>query len=113
MNRNWNKRCRRWRKQWIRHLTWKYRTFSPDVCLRTCLMAVLCLELTAGTGIVWMQKQPELKLVHTKRLCEVELVTENSAGSGVEDGAEVYGLRLDLQALEVQFYHRKDSVRRH
>ena len=87
------------------------------------------MEVLAGAGLFWNQNRPELNLVRREEICEVELIpktvgpdtedgnpggTENSSGAGNAAALEeqdIYGVRLDLETLEVQFYHRKDSVR--
>ena len=125
MIRKWNRGCSRWRKACIRRLARKYQQARRIRRFRTCLAAALCVELLAGAGMFWNQNRPELSLVRREELCEVELIpktvrhgaetTEDGNPGGAGDTAaleeqDIYGVRLDLEALEVQFYHRKDSV---
>ena len=112
----WNRACRRWRKQGIRRLAQKFQRAQRIRRFRTCLAAALCAELLAGAGLYWNQNRPELNLVRREEICEVELVPK-TALDGMDDEKavapeeqDIYGVRLDLEALEVQFYHRKDSV---
>ena len=86
------------------------------------------MEVLAGAGMYWNQNRPVLNLMRCEEICEVELVPKtavdstNAADAGKAEDAssvgdaiaakeqDIYGIRLDLQALEVQFYHRKDLV---
>lgn len=93
---------------------------------------MLCVEVLAGAGMFWNQNRPELNLVRREEICEVELIPKtvgngadasddgtpvgagNSSGAGDAAAVEeqdIYGIRLDLEALEIQFYHRKDAAR--
>ena len=84
----------------------------------------------SGAGLYWNQNRPELNLVCREEICEVELIPKTSL-DGMEDmdagrdgkgnaageaasakEQDIYGVRLNLEALEVQFYHRIDSVQR-
>ena len=132
MIRKWNRRCIRWRKDCIRRLARKYQRTQRIRRFRTCLAAALCAEVLAGAGLFWNQNRPELNLMRREEICEVELIPKtvgNGTGaaddgnpgdagnfSGAGDAAapeeqDIYGVRLDLEALEVQFYHRKDVIR--
>ena len=113
MIRKWNRACSRWRKHCIRRLAQKFQRIRR---VRTCLAAVLFAEVLTGAGMYWNQNRPELNLVRREEICEVELVPK-TALDGMDDEKavapeeqDIYGVRLDLEALEVQFYHRKDSV---
>lgn len=91
---------------------------------------MLCVEVLAGAGMFWNQNRPELSLVRREEICEVELIPKtvgngadasddgNPVGAGNSSGdaaaveeQDIYGIRLDLEALEIQFYHRKDEAR--
>ena len=126
----WNRACRRWRKQGIRRLAQKFQRAQRIRRFRTCLAAALCAELLAGAGLYWNQNRPELNLVRREEICEVELIPNTSLdrmedmdagrdgkGNAAGEAAsakeqDIYGVRLNLEALEVQFYHRIDSVQR-
>lgn len=129
--RKWNRACSCWRKTCIRRLARKYQRVQRIRRFRTCLAAAFCLEILAGAGLFWNQNRPELNLVRREEICEVELIPKtvghgaetaedgNSGGAGNFSNAgdaaaleeqDIYGVRLNLEALEVQFYHRKDSV---
>lgn len=131
MIRKWNRACIRWRKTCIRRLARKYQRVQNIRRFRTCLAAVLCVEVLAGAGLFWNQNRPEFSLVRREQICEVELIpktaghgaetvddgnpgeTGNSSGAGnaaAPNEQDIYGIRLDLEALEVQFYHRKDVL---
>lgn len=69
------------------------------------------MEILAGAGILWKNNQPELNLIHREEICEVELLPKTAVESGKAEEQDIYGIRLDFQAMEVQFYHKKDSVR--
>lgn len=125
MIRKWNRACRRWRKQGIRRLAQKFQRAQRIRRFRTCLAAALCAEVLAGAGIYWNQNRPELNLVRREEICEVELIPRTSpddvdagrdgkasAAGEAEKEQDIYGVRLNLEALEVQFYHRIDSVQR-
>ena len=116
MIRKWNRACSRWRKHCIRRLAQKFQRARRIRRVRTCLAAVLCAEVLTGAGMYWNQNRPELNLVRREEICEVELVPK-TALDGMDDEKavapeeqDISGVRLDLEALEVQFYHRKDSV---
>ena len=58
-----------------------------------------------------------------EEFCEVELIPKTvDAGKTGESGAagkdeaekeqDIYGIRLDWKAMEVQFYHRKDVIQK-
>ena len=98
MIRKWNCACSRWRKHCIQRLAQKFQRVRRIRRVRTCLAAVLCAEVLTGAGMYWNQNRPELNLVRREEICEAP------------EEQDIYGVRLDLEALEVQFYHRKDSV---
>ena len=126
----WNRACRRWRKQSIRRLAQKFQRAQRIRRFRTCLAAALCAELLAGAGLYWNQNRPELNLVRREEICEVELIpktvadrqdvadagkTGESGAAGKDEAAknqDIYGIRMDWKALEVQFYHRKDVIQK-
>ena len=126
--RKWNRACSRWRKQCVRRLAQKFQRARRIRRFRTCLAAALCAEVLAGAGIYWNQNRPELNLVRREEICEVELIPKtsldgtddvnagrtgkaNAAGeAAAAEEQDIYGVRLNLEALEVQFYHRIDSV---
>ena len=126
----WNRACRRWRKQGIRRLAQKFQRAQRIRRFRTCLAAALCAELLAGAGLYWNQNRPELNLVRREEICEVELIpktvadrqdvadagkTGESGAAGKDEAAknqDIYGIRMDWKALEVQFYHRKDVIQK-
>lgn len=110
MKRNWNRKCRRWRRACIRRLAWKYQSARHGGILRSLLMAGIFLECCAWTGLFFIQAEPELSLFREEERCEVELIT-NSRAAGGQEPYVVYGMRLDLEALEVQFYRRQDLLR--
>ncbi|MFR5733756.1 MAG: hypothetical protein ACLUD2_19415 [Clostridium sp.] len=74
----------------------------------------------------WNRNRPELNLMRREEFCEVELIpktvadrqdvadagkTGESGAAGKDEAAknqDIYGIRMDWKALEVQFYHRKD-----
>ena len=130
MIRKWNRACSRWRKICIRRLARKYQRVQKIRRFRTCLAAVLCVELLTGAGMLWNRNRPELNLMRREEFCEVELIPKTvadrldaaDAGKTGESGAagkdeaekeqDIYGIRLDWKALEVQFYHRKDVIQK-
>lgn len=110
MIRKWNRGCRRWRKICIRRLAQKYQRAQNIRRFRTCLAAALCLEVLAGATLFWNQNRPELNLVRREEICEVELIPKTDTDDETAKEQDIYGIRLEWKALEVQFYHRKDAV---
>lgn len=102
--------CRRWRRACIRRLAWKYQRARSRSALRSLLMAAFFLECGVWTGLFFVQAEPAFTLFREEERCEVELITNNRAAGGPEPYV-VYGMRLDLEALEVQFYRRQDLLR--
>ncbi len=109
--RTWNRACIRWRKGCIRRLAKNYRRAQTIRHFRLCLTAVLSVECFCLAGMVWQKHEPKLSLVRRAEICEMELIPKTKEGSASLENQEIYGIRLDLKALEVQFYHRKDSFR--
>ena len=88
------------------------------------------MELLTGVGMLWNRNRPELNLMRREEFCEVELIPKTvadrqdaaDAGKTGESGAagkdeaekeqDIYGIRLDWKAMEVQFYHRKDVIQK-
>ena len=80
--------------------------------------------------MLWNRNRPELNLMRREEFYEVELIpktvadrldaadageTGESGAAGKDEAAEkqdIYGIRLDWKALEVQFYHRKDVIQK-
>ena len=78
----------------------------------------------------WNRTRPELNLMRREEFCEVELIpktvadrqdvadagkTGESGAAGKDEAAknqDIYGIRMDWKALEVQFYHRKDVIQK-
>ena len=91
---------------------------------------MLCVELLTGAGMLWNRNRPELNLMRREEFCEVELIpktvadrqdvadagkTGKSGAAGKDEAAkkqDIYGIRMDWKALEVQFYHRKDVIQK-
>lgn len=103
--------CRHWRRACIRRLAWKYQSARSRSALRSLLMTAVFLECGAWTGLFLVQAEPELSLFREEERCDVELITKNRAAAEGQEPYVVYGMRLDLEALEVQFYRRQDLVR--
>ena len=130
MIRKWNRACSRWRKICIRRLARKYQRVRKIRRFRTCLAVMLCVELLTGAGMLWNRNRPELNLMRREEFCEVELIpktvadrqdaadagkTGESGAAGKDEAAknqDIYGIRMDWKALEVQFYHRKDVIQK-
>ena len=130
MIRKWNRACSRWRKICIRRLARKYQRVRKIRRFRTCLAVMLCVELLTGAGMLWNRDRPELNLMRREEFCEVELIpktvadrqdaadagkTGESGAAGKDEAAknqDIYGIRMDWKALEVQFYHRKDVIQK-
>lgn len=130
MIRKWNRACSRWRKICIRRLARKYQRVRKIRRFRTCLAVMLCVELLTGAGMFWNRNRPELNLMRREEFCEVELIpktvadrqdvadagkTGESGAAGKDEAAknqDIYGIRMDWKALEVQFYHRKDVIQK-
>ena len=80
--------------------------------------------------MLWNRNRPELNLMRREEFCEVELIPKTVAdrqdvadagysGESVAAGKDeadinqdIYGIRMDWKALEVQFYHRKDVIQK-
>lgn len=80
--------------------------------------------------MLWNRNRPELNLMRREEFCEVELIpktvadrqdvadagkTGKSGAVGKDEAAkkqDIYGIRMDWKALEVQFYHRKDVIQK-
>ena len=111
MIRRWNRACRQWRKACIRRLARNYHQVQRTRCLRLGLAAALGIEFLCLGCMLWQKNEPKLSLIRRAEICEMELIPKTTEGTEALKNQDVYGARLDLDALEVQFYHRKDLLR--
>ncbi len=122
MDYRWRPGDRRWRRLRIREAAEKRSTHKKMKRLRTALTVILCLELAVGARQLWASFGSNIRLLHREESRCVEWV---KTGPGEEEqyGAasreevlqqekvqDVYGIRLNPDSLEIQFYHQKQEV---
>lgn len=110
MIRAWNRGCKRWRKTCIRRLAQNYQQVQRGRRIRFGLTAALSIELFCLAGIVWQKNEPKLNLIRRAEICEMELIPKTTDDFEELRKQDIYGIRLDLKAFEVQFYHREDLL---
>ena len=121
MNYRWRRGDRRWRRLRIREAAAKNAVYKKMRGLRTVLAAVLCLELAVGARQLWTSGWVHIRLMHREESCCVEWVKpgtgeqEHGAASGEEaleqaKTQDIYGIRLNPDSLEIQFYHRSQAI---
>lgn len=78
--------------------------------LRTALLAVLALEIVVvGAGADTMGKAcGRIRFLHREEICTVEWIAPSDSGRDV--CAEIYGIRFRPDTLELQIYHRQETV---
>jgi hypothetical protein len=96
------------RHAWRHHLdrvTWRRRQLRFRLILTLILAAEgICLRLQGA----FAKGTLAIRLIRTEEICQTELI----AAGGQEETAipDIYGVRFCPDTLELQFYHRKESI---
>jgi hypothetical protein len=96
------------RHVWRHHLDrimWRRRRRRFRLILTLFLAAEgICLHLQGA----FTRETLAIRLIRTEEICQTELI----AAGGQEETAipDIYGVRFCPDTLEIQFYHRKESI---
>ncbi len=87
--------CRRWRKMRIQEAAG-----FPERKFRRLLTACLALECVIGLGRLDQNEMP-FRLIHMDEEYQLEWVEWRTP-----DYTDIFGIRLDTEDMEVEFYHQ-------
>lgn len=100
-------RSRRNRRMRWRKLRVQEAAGFPGRTFRSCLLCLLGLECAIGAWQTVGGSAVPLRIVYLERDYQIEWVKENP-----HDASDIFGIRLDTEELEVEFYHQKSELQK-
>jgi hypothetical protein len=96
------------RHAWRHHLDrkrWHRRRWLFRVLLILAVAAeVICLRLQGA----FADGSLAIRMIRTEEICQTELIAGGATDLMMEP--DIYGVRFRPDTLEIQFYHRKESI---